>query len=114
MPILDDSDYGTAARDLLDKEKLAKMGLADLETMRDNAPKAVQDKIAPYAHRAFTRAVAEDNLPGAAATALAIPVYTASKALGLSKTRSKASLEEMKQAYIGLGEGLMKRLKGGK
>lgn len=110
----DDTDIagGAAAQDLLDPKKLSKMGLAQLEDMRKGAPQNVQDQVAPYAHRAFTRMVAEDNLPGAAATAVAIPAYTAAKALGLMGSRSKPSLEEIKQGYVGLGEGLKKRFGG--
>ena len=118
MPYNDDTD-------------LAKMGLGQLEEMRKGASQASQDLIAPYAHRAFARDVAKDNLPGAAAMAVAgIPGYTVGKyaaqnpspiirnspigavarALGLTKSRSRASMKEMQQAYIGLGEGLKQRL----
>lgn len=33
-------------------------------------------------------------------------------ALGIQKTRSGASTEEMKQAFKGLGEGLLNRIRG--
>lgn len=103
MPgVIDDSDFDRAA---LAQASMSQIG--DLRTKHKS--QAAQDLLAPYEHRAFTRAVAQDDLPGAAATAVAIPAYTAAKALGLVKTRSSASMEEMKQAYIGLAEGLMKR-----
>jgi hypothetical protein len=108
VPILDDSDYepkGQAAKDLA-PEKLAKMDQGTLEDMRHKAPKDVQNKLGPYAHRAFGRAVAGEDKVGAAAVALYTPIYSAGKALGLIKTRSDASFEEMKQTYKGLYEGL--------
>lgn len=103
MPILDDSDYlprGQAAKDL------ATLDQGTLEDMRNGASKDVQNQVGPYAHRAFARQVAGEDKLGAAAVAIATPFYTASKALGITKTRSDASLEEMKQTYIGLYEGL--------
>lgn len=103
--IIDDSDYegGSAARDL----KLAAMSHAELYTKRAKAPKDEQDKLAPYEHRAFAREFAQES-PVKAAVSLpfAIPAYTAAKALGVQKARSGASMEEMKQGFIGLAEGL--------
>lgn len=105
MPVLDDSDYGAAAKDL----RLASMSHAELYLKRTRAG-AAQDKLAPMEHRAFAREFAQES-PVKAAVSLpfAIPAYTAAKALGISKARSKASVEEMKQGFIGLAEGLFKR-----
>jgi hypothetical protein len=110
MPrIVEDSDLanGAAAQDL----KLASMSHAELYMKRAySKSKAEQDRLAPYEHRAFAREFARES-PGKAAVSLpfAIPAYTAAKALGLQRTRSGASLEEMKQGFKGLAEGLFKR-----
>lgn len=68
-----------------------------------------QELLGPMEHRAFAREYAQES-PLAAAISLpfAIPAYSAYKATGLSKSRSPASLEEIKQAYLGLLEGLRK------
>lgn len=109
--VVDDSDLaamGAAAQDL----RLAGMSHADLYLKRAYAKtKAEQSKLAPYEHRAFAREFAEESpVKAAASLPFAIPAYTAAKALGLQKgARSSASLEEMKQAFKGLAEGLLKR-----
>jgi hypothetical protein len=99
---IDDSDYGAAATDL------AMMSHADLYNKRAKAPKHEQDKLAQFEHRAFAREFAQES-PVKAAVSLpfAIPAYTAAKALGVTRARSGASVEEMKQAFVGLAEGLL-------
>lgn len=89
-------------------EYLAQLSHADLYRMRSQKG-ANQGMLGPYEHRAFAREFAGER-PLAAALSLpfAIPAYSLSKKLGISNARSPASLEEMKQAYIGLMEGLMK------
>lgn len=89
-------------------EYLASLSHEDLARLR-NQTGANQGMLGPYEHRAFAREFAGER-PLAAALSLpfAIPAYTGYKALGGGKARSPASLEEMKQAYIGLMEGLMK------
>lgn len=105
--IIDDSDYvgGQASKDL----QLAAMSHAELYTKRAKAPKSEQDRLAPLEHRAFAREFAQES-PVKAAVSLpfAIPAYTAAKALGVTRARSGASIEEMKQGFIGLAEGLFK------
>lgn len=66
-----------------------------------------QAQLAPMEHRAFAREFATES-PFKAAVSLpfAIPAYTASKFLGLTNARSPASLNEMTQGFVGLGEGL--------
>jgi hypothetical protein len=100
--MLDDSDY------------LARQSLGVLESMREGAPKAEQDRLAPFAHRAYARQVVRENPAQALGLAAAIPAYTASKALGITKTRSGASVEEMTQGYAGVLEGLAQRALLGK
>jgi hypothetical protein len=118
VPIIDDSDYepkGHAAKDLiagLTPEALSKMGMDQIIPLRAKATPKEHAKLAPFEHRAFVREVVQDNPAHALGMAVAIPAYTASKALGITKgTRSKASVEEMKQAFIGLAEGLFKKKK---
>lgn len=110
MPrVVDDSDLaaGAAAQDLA----LAGMSHSDLYMKRAYAKtRAEQDRLAPYEHRAFAREFAKESpLKAAASLPFAIPAYTAAKALGLQKARSGASLEEMRQGFMGLAEGLFTR-----
>jgi multidrug resistance efflux pump len=104
MPVLDDSDYSEAAKDL----RLAEASHSELYIQRKKLQtKEEQNKVAPYEHRAFAREFARESpLQAAVSIPFAAPLYTAAKALGLQKARSGASMEEIKQAYIGLAEGL--------
>lgn len=100
---------GAAAIDLLEYERtkpLAERSHAELYNLRGQLPKDQQNKVAPYEHRAFAREAVAENPAMAASLAVAIPLYSAAKALGLSKARSGASLDEMAQGYTGIGEGL--------
>ena len=89
-------------------EYLAQMPHSELYRMR-NQKGANQGMLGPYEHRVFAREFAQES-PLAAAVSLpfAIPAYSGYKALGMGNSRSPASLEEMKQAYLGLMEGLRK------
>ena len=104
---------GYAARDLgySDDTDLAAMEHAEIMRLRGE-PGADQARLAPFEHRAFAREFAQES-PVKAAISLpfAIPAYTASKVLGMQKSRSPASMEEVKQGYIGLAEGLRRRKK---
>lgn len=89
-------------------EYLAQLSHADLYRMRGQKG-ANQGMLGPYEHRAFAREYAKESpLSAALSMPFAIPAYTGYKALGMGNSRSPASLEEMKQAYIGLMEGLRK------
>lgn len=108
---------------------------AELYEMRRKADAEQQGLLAPLEHRAFAREWSNES-PVMAGVSLpfAIPGYTAGKAVaksdpvigtnpmfaipyamvrnaardfGLHNSRSPASMEEMKQAFIGMGEGLM-------
>lgn len=72
-----------------------------------------QQMLAPYEHRAFAREFAQES-PALAAVSLpfAIPAYAMYKTLGLSQSRSGPSLEQVKQGYLGLHEGLKAALFG--
>lgn len=69
---------------------------------------ADQDKFANMEHRAFAREVVGDNPLMAVPLLAAIPAYQAAKAVGLTNSRSHASVEQASEAYKGVGEGLMK------
>jgi hypothetical protein len=109
---LDDEAYGVAARDL------AGMSHAELYARREKARgPGEQKRLAAYEHRAFAREFAEESpVKAAVSLPIAIPLYSAAKALGVDKVfgtdeskRTPASMEEMKQGFLGLGEGLRKR-----
>lgn len=70
-----------------------------------------QNAISPYEHRAFAREWMQQNpLVAGVSLPFAIPAYTIYKALGLSNSRSQPSMDEIKQGYVGYGEGLLKAL----
>lgn len=84
---------------------------AELYLARGNAPAELQAKLAPLEHQAFAREWTQDNpLLAAPSLAVAIPAYTAAKALGLTGARSPASLAEMLAAYRGIWQGLRGRV----
>lgn len=85
---------------------------ADLLAARnkiDRNNKDAHNKLAPLEHRAFAREFAtESPVKASVSLPFAIPLYTASKVLGLQpKARSDASIEEMMQGYKGLVEGVL-------
>jgi len=89
-------------------EQLAIMQHADLYRMR-NQQGANQSLLGPMEHRAFAREFAQESpLSAAISLPFAIPAYSLSKKLGITNARSPASFEEMRQAYLGLLEGLRK------
>ena len=113
---LDDSALHSAAWAALhagglpSEAELASMDHATLYRMRAQATPAQSNALAPYEHRAFAREAVGENPIMAASLAVATPLYSAAKALKLvrEKGQSPASLKEMKQAFIGIGEGLSK------
>lgn len=80
---------------------------ADLYSLRDKLSPADQEQVAPYEHRAFAREVVADSPLMALSLFAGVPLYQTAKLLGLSKARTKPSLDQLKQAYIGIGEGLL-------
>lgn len=96
------------------KKILEKAPHSKLYQVREGASQEEQNLLAPYEHRAFAREVVQENPLMALPVAAAIPIYAAGKATGIIKARSEPSLEEVKQGFIGLGEGLMKLLGMGK
>ena len=73
----------------------------------------LQQLIAPFEHRAFAREQAQTSpLSTAVTMPFMIPGYAMMKALGLQSGRTPASIEQVKQGYIGLHEGLKASLFG--
>jgi hypothetical protein len=82
-----------------------------LWSARFHVPPEQQNLISPYEHRAYTKDMAYENpwlIPGIAAL---IPAYQGAKWLGSTDSRSKPSMAQMTEAYGGLWQGLMDRLK---
>lgn len=97
---LDDSDHGTAARDLYGLyHERNKYGRKDY----------MQDVIGPAEHKQFVREVTRDSLLKGVAVAAGAPAYTAAKAMGLTKARSRASVDEIFSAWEGFAQGLKDR-----
>lgn len=81
--------------------------LYQLRNRPENQSAETQKVMGPMEHRAFAREWTKDMpLIAAPSLAAAIPLYTAAKMAGLLRTRSPASVDEMAEAYRGVGEGL--------
>lgn len=65
-----------------------------------------QNKLAAYEHEAFAREATRDNPLMALPIAVATPLYTGAKALGLTDSRSDPSLAQVGQGLRGVGDGL--------
>jgi hypothetical protein len=63
----------------------------------------------PLEHGQFTEETVQGNPLMALPLAVATPAYTAGKAVGLIDARSPASLDEVLEAYKGIGRGLFSR-----
>lgn len=90
----------------MDTLPLSQLSRHQLYEMR-NQPGADQQLLAPLEHRAYAKEyVTADPWRAVPSLAVAIPAYTALKALGLKKARSPASVNEMVQGYAGIMDGL--------
>jgi len=66
----------------------------------------LQDYLGPQEHQRFQQEeVEQEGIPAAIAGLVTVPLYTASKAVGLSKGRSRASFSELAAGYQGLQDG---------
>lgn len=84
---------------------------AQLYLERDRATtKEQQNALAPQEHRAFAREAVGDKPWLAASLAVAIPLYQAQKVI-TGKSRSDASLDQVTEAYKGIGEGVVNAIK---
>lgn len=68
--------------------------------------------VGPLEHREFAREATRDNPALAAPIAAGIPLWTLLKSMGLLKTRSPASVDEMFAGYEGMLSGLKDRIVG--
>lgn len=85
---------------------LANRSHADLYSLRDRLSADDQRRVAPYEHRAFTREVVADSPLMALSLIAGVPLYQLAKLTGVAKARTPPSIEQARQAYIGIGEGL--------
>jgi hypothetical protein len=97
---------------LIPKAEMEKMTHHQLLLARKDAKsKEEQDHIAPFEHRAFAREYVEENpVTGTIGIGVAIPLYAGAKAAGLVGSRTETSVEQMKQGYAGISEGLDKAI----
>lgn len=92
-------------------DELARLNQDRLLELRKSAPsQAEQNRLANYEHRAFAReTVAKDPLM-APLLGVAVPAYSIAKALPKSLTgnrsRSEPSLEQVRQGFNGIGDGM--------
>lgn len=95
------------------ESEMAAMSHSDLYNLRAKVKdSAQQETVSNYEHRAFAREYVEENpVSGTIGLTGAIPAYQTGKALGVIESRTGASLEQAKQAAIGVGEGLTNALK---
>jgi hypothetical protein len=66
----------------------------------------MQALLSPYEHRAFAREEVSQNPLSAIPLAGAIPAYQLQKLLTGAGARTPPSLDQMKQGYLGIWEGL--------
>ena len=89
----------------LTAQQLSGLDHASLYAARQYIPKEQQGEISPYEHRAFAREATRENpwmgLPIAAGT-LAYQPYK----ILTGKSRSGASLDQIGQGLVGVGEGM--------
>lgn len=96
---------------LLDPNTLAGLDHATLYRMRAAAKeKELQNLLAGFEHRAFAREAVADNPLLSVPIGVAAPLYQLSKFAPRftgNKSRSDPSMEQLGQAYSGVGEGLL-------
>lgn len=93
------------------EEQAGTMSHSDLYNLREQnkTNPEIQNYLAPYEHRAFAREWVSESAIAPASLAVAIPVYAVGKATGIIKSdiqTSSSYIEEVKQGFIGIGEGL--------
>ena len=78
---------------------------------REAQDRELQNLLAGYEHRAFAREATADNPLMALPIAAATPLYQLAKLLGTTDSRSQASWGQMGQGLLGVGEGLLQRVR---
>jgi hypothetical protein len=77
-----------------------------LRALREQ-PGADQAALAPQEHRAFAREWTQENpLVAVPSLLAATPLYAAAKALGFMHGRTKPTLHQVGQGYMGIYDGL--------
>ena len=78
---------------------------------REAQDRELQNLLAGYEHRAFAREATADNPWMALPIATATPLYQFAKLLGTTDSRSPPSWGQMGQGLLGVGEGLLQRVR---
>lgn len=105
-PVSGLADGGFVDPGTLSDDQLAASPHRDLIMMRyRNADPAVQQRLAPFEHRAFAREQAEENPLHLVAQPAMEAIYQGAKGLGLMGARTPADLNQLKQTTIGAAEG---------
>lgn len=84
---------------------LAQIPHALLYSARAKVPREQQNMISPFEHRAFAREATMENPLMALPIAASIIPYQLYKAID-GRSRSKPSLDQVLQGFIGVGEGI--------
>jgi hypothetical protein len=95
----------------LTPEQLAAMDHYSLLMARKGADQGMQNRLAPYEHRAYAREAVTDNPLYAPFLAGAIPAYQIKKMI-TGEGRSQPSMEHVLQGLLGVGEGIAARGQG--
>jgi hypothetical protein len=93
----------------LTPEAISKLSFLESDDLRSRVGpdnKIAQNLLAPHEHALYNEGVVRENPLTALPLSIYTPAYSLFKQLGLIDTRSDASLEEMKQGYVGIGNGL--------
>ena len=110
------------------QEQMNCMPWGTLINLRNQYPQnqAVQDYIGPYEHQAYARETVQNSpVLGGLQMAVATPLYTVAKGLGIINAAralgldqddgtksSQASFAELGQGFKGMGQGIVNALRG--
>jgi len=96
-------------------DQLGQMSWDELIELRKTIDKdhKIQQRLAPFEHRAWAREQVADNPLTAPAYALMVPGYQLAKAAGavFDSGQTPPTWDQMKQGLLGVGEGLARRFK---
>jgi hypothetical protein len=109
--LFDDPEAVARLLPYLTPEQLRSIPHETLYRARYYAAPEHQSLISPFEHRAYAKEVAHEKPWMAPGIALLAPAYQGAKWAGLTGSRSDASWDQVTEAYGGLWQGLMQRLK---
>ena len=73
--------------------------------------KELQEKIAPFEHRAYARELVKDSPSTAILLPFLIPGYQVAKGMGMDSIEATPpSMEQLKEGFAGLYEGLVSKM----